>query len=77
MTTVEIKSTLFREVEELSADALQEVLNFVEYLKSRRRQGKEPSPQQNVSDALRMLEKDSLIHLEEEFAGYKEKYPHE
>ena len=79
MTTLDIKKTLVKEVEELSVDALQEVLDFVEFLKIKRwRETLQPeSPQLSVYDELRALEMDSLVHLEEEFANYKEDYPYE
>ncbi|MBN1450464.1 MAG: DUF2281 domain-containing protein [Anaerolineales bacterium] len=79
MTTIEIKKTLAKEVEELSGDALQEVLDFVEFLKIKR--WRETAPPQSsrlsVADELRALEMDSLVHLEAEFATYKEDYPYE
>lgn len=79
MTAIEIKKTLVKEVEELSGDALQEVLDFVEFLKIKRwREAGQSKPSQlSVSDELRALEMDSLVHLEEEFANYKEDYPYE
>ena len=79
MTTGEIKNTLVKEVEDLSADALQEVLDFVEFLKIKhwRDTAQPASSQQSVYEELRALEMHSLVHLEEEFANYKEQYPYE
>ena len=79
MTPVEIRKMLVKEVEDLSADALQEVLDFVEFLKIKQWRGTAQlaSPQQSVYDELRALEMNSLVHLEEEFANYKEHYPYE
>ncbi len=79
MTTGEIRQTLVKEVEDLSVDVLQEVLDFVEFLKIKqwRETTKPISSQQSVYDELRALEMNSLIHLEEEFANYKEQYPYE
>ena len=79
MTAIEIKKTLVKEVEELSVDALQEVLDFVEFLKIKRwrNRGQVSVSQQSVADDLRALEMDSLVHVEEEFANYKEEFPYE
>ena len=79
MTAIEIKKTLVKEVEELSVDALQEVLDFVEFLKIKRwrNPGQSTSSQQRVTDELHALEMNSLVHVEEEFANYKEEHPHE
>ena len=79
MTAIDIKKTLVKEVEELSVDALQEVLDFVEFLKITRwrNRGHVSASQQGVADDLRALDMDSLMHLEEEFVNYKEEYPHE
>ncbi|MGD9973671.1 MAG: DUF2281 domain-containing protein [Desulfatirhabdiaceae bacterium] len=77
MTTTDIKNTLIKEVEYLSPDALQEVLDFVEFLKIKRcrRQAQSGPSQLSVYDELHAMEMNSLIHLEEEFANYKENYP--
>ena len=79
MTAIDIKNTLAKEVEELSVDALQEVLDFVEFLKIKRWRNRRhvSVSQQSVADDLRALEMDSLVHLEEEFANYKEEFPYE
>lgn len=79
MTTIEIKKTLLKEIDDLSGNALQEALDFVEFLKVKqwRDAGRANSSRQRVAEELRALETDSLIHLEEEFATYKEDYPHE
>lgn len=79
MTTIEIKQTLVKEVEDLSGDALQEVLDFVEFLKIKRWRdtGQSVPSHLSVYDELRALEMNSLVHLEEEFANYKEDYPYE
>ena len=79
MTAIDIKKTLVKEVEELSVDALQEVLDFVEFLKIKRwrERGNVSLTHQSIADDLRALEMDSLVHVEEEFANYKEEYPYE
>ena len=79
MTTLEIKDTLSKEVDSLPAEALHEVLDFVEFLKVKRLKiGLETSkPNQVVFDELNVLGANSQMHLEEEFADYKESYPHE
>ena len=79
MTKGEITQILVKEVEGLSANALQEVLDFVEFIKIKEWQ-ETPTPvsnQQSMDDELRALDMHSLIHLEEEFANYKERYPYE
>ena len=78
MTAIEIKKTLVNEVEELSVEALQEVLDFVEFLKIKRwRNPGQSASQSSLADELHALEMNSLVHLEEEFANYKEEYPYE
>lgn len=79
MTAIDIKNTLAKEVDELSVDALQEVLDFVEFLKITRwrNRGQISVSQQSVADDLHALDMNSLVHLEKEFANYKNEFPYE
>lgn len=71
--------TILHETEGLSWNALQEVLDFIQFLKFKEQQSHTLSlaETQDMYQALQMGEADSLAHLEEEFAHYKERYPHE
>lgn len=78
MTKIEIEQTIAKETQELSMNALQEVLDFIHFMKMKEvRDATEAhrSSEQRIHDDLRALDTDSLVHLEEEFANYKLLYP--
>jgi len=66
-----IPDIILKETKHLSDDLLKEVLDFILFLKSKN--------QKPTSDAqvLSTLQKEELIHLEDEFKNYKNLYPHE
>lgn len=78
MTKVEIEQTIAKETQGLSVNALHEVLDFIQFIKMKEyREGTTRLPtDQGIHSELRALDKSSLAHLEEEFANYKELYPH-
>ncbi len=75
----QMAQNILHEAEGLSWDALQEVLDFIRFLKFKeQRTHKQPlTKEQDIHQTLRTGEADSLAHLEEEFSHYKELYPHE
>uniref|UniRef100_Q3ASE0 DUF2281 domain-containing protein n=1 Tax=Chlorobium chlorochromatii (strain CaD3) TaxID=340177 RepID=Q3ASE0_CHLCH len=79
MTAIDIKKTLAIEVEKLSVDALQEVLDFVQFLKIKQWRNREQVSfsQQRIADDLHAFDINSVVHLEEEFADYKKEFPYE
>jgi hypothetical protein len=79
MANIEIAQTIVKETQGLSSDALQEVLDFIQFIKMReyRARKKHLGVGSDVDAELRLLDMSSLAHLEEEFANYKELFPHE
>ena len=79
MPNVEIEQTIFKETQGLSANALQEVLDFIQFIKMKehRKEKKHFATDRNIDKELRALGTNSIAHLEEEFANYKELYPYE
>jgi len=79
MTNLEIQKTIIKETQELPFDILQEVLDFIQFVKMKKIRNKIGSVSENNEwqKELEVLSKNSLAHLEEEFADYKEMYPHE
>lgn len=78
MIAFDTKTALLQEVESLPSDALQEALDFVEFLKIKRARGGAPVlPDKPLHAELSALDMNELIHLEKEFAGYRDLYPHE
>jgi len=71
MANSNIPEIILKETKHLPDDLLQEVLDFVLFLKSKKQ--KQPAEAQILST----LQQNELIHLEEEFEDYKNLYPHE
>ena len=79
MTKVDIEQTIVKETQELSFEALQEILEFIQFIKLKE-QGLIPKSfpdDKKLHEELQALNTSSLAHLEEEFANYKELYPQE
>ncbi len=79
MANVEIAQTIINETQDLSIKALREILNFIRFIRLREQQemNKHSLAENNIDSELRALDTSSLAHLEEEFANYRELYPHE
>ena len=77
MIKADIEQMIVKETQGLSIYALQEVLDFIQFLKIKtHREGTTQLPtDQGIHNELRALDTNSLSHLEEEFANYKELYP--
>jgi hypothetical protein len=72
MTTSQIQKTLYNYTKGLPKDALQEVLDFVQFIRQRtlKYSGKPSKKKPSLSFS-------QTIHLEEEFKNYKSHYPSE
>lgn len=78
MSKAEIEKTIMKETKSLSVDSLIEVLDFIQFLKTKKhKRSREKFFEKKLSEELTDLDKISLVHLEEEFANYKELYPRE
>ena len=79
MNQQEIEQTILKETQGLSFNALQEILDFIQFLKIKnlREVTNYKDQEQAIRNELKTLELDSFAHLEKEFADYKELYPHE
>jgi hypothetical protein len=77
MNKLEMEKTILEESKGLSLAALREVLDFVQFIKSKRMEGGRMALVDNVKRELSELDKTSLAHLEAEFKDYKELYPYE
>jgi len=78
MSKVLLEKTIIEETKGLSFDALNEILDFIKFIKAQKAKNLiEDSVEKTIDNELSVLNSGSLIHLEEEFANYKEKYPHE
>jgi hypothetical protein len=73
-----IAKMFFDETKDLPFDALNEILDFVQFIKSKNSIiTAKKSFANNIHKNLRDLKDTSLMHLEEEFSNYREQYPHE
>jgi len=72
MTTSQIQKTLYNYTKGLPKDALQEVLDFVQFIRQRtlKYSGKATKKKSSLSSS-------QTLHLEEEFKNYKLLYPSE
>lgn len=72
MTTSQIQKTLYNYTKGLPKDALQEVLDFVQFIRQRsfKHSGKALKEKSSLSSS-------QILHLEEEFKNYKLLYPSE
>ena len=78
MSKSELEKMIIEETKNLSDETLHEVLDFIQFLKDKNhKKPKKKSFEKGLTDELSELNKVSLIHLEEEFANYKELFPYE
>lgn len=71
MNAAEIETQILQNTKGLPADALQEILHFVQFIRERRLK----FSLDDLSMKLSVLDKSEAKHLEEEFKNYKELYP--
>ncbi|MDZ7724260.1 MAG: hypothetical protein U5R06_16005 [candidate division KSB1 bacterium] len=69
-----IKELVVKEADDLSPDILNEVLDFIHFLKLKHAF---ENKGESLEIALKELYTASMSHLDEEFADYKTDYPHE
>lgn len=78
MTKAVLEKMIVKETKDLSIETLNQILDFIQFIKAKRLKNfMEESFEKGMNNELNELNKMSLIHLEEEFANYKEQYPHE
>jgi hypothetical protein len=69
---------LMREIQGLPKEALAEVINFVRFLRTKlSSQKKKMKSLDSITAELRMLSRNEVQHLEEEFVNYRKLYPRE
>jgi len=73
MTTLQIEKTLSRYIKGLPDDAIQEILDFIIFIRHKRLK----KPSENLTIELSNLNLNQTTHLEEEFNDYKQIYPNE
>lgn len=73
MSTEQLHKAILEKSKGLSNEALQEVLDFIAFLKAK----DHPTEQDSINTALSNLDKSELSHVEEEFYDYKKLYPSE
>ncbi|MBN2007717.1 hypothetical protein JW960_00055 [candidate division KSB1 bacterium] len=78
MSKAIIEKMIVEETKNLSAEALNEILDFIQFIKTKKfKKLLEETTEEDIKTNLNELSAVSLTHLEDEFANYKEKYPHE
>jgi len=78
MSKAVIEKMIVEETKNLSFEALNEILDFIQFIKTKKfKKLFEETFEENIKTNLDKLNTVSLLHLEDEFANYKEKYPHE
>ncbi len=74
----QIEKLILKETKGLPLYALNEVLNFIQFIKEKKLKNKrEDIFKDNLHFELSLLDKNELSHLEDEFKDYKELYPRE
>ncbi len=79
MNQQDIDETIRKETQGLPFNALQEILDFIQFIKIKicREIANKERKDQNIRNGIKTLDKNSITHLENEFADYKELYPYE
>jgi hypothetical protein len=73
MSKAQLEEELIRYAKGLPEDALQEILDFIQFLRQKRIN----KPADNLTAELSSLSASQTAHLEEEFEDYKKLYPRE
>ncbi|MCD4744828.1 MAG: hypothetical protein K8R58_00850 [Bacteroidales bacterium] len=74
MNTTQIESQILQHTKGLPLDVLQEILDFIQFVKVKKIK---KSSLDNLKKELSILDQSEAKHLEEEFINYKELYPNE
>lgn len=77
MSTAKYEKLILTETKGLPEEALEEVLDFIQFLKQKVNKIKSDNYEKKVSKTLTRLNKSELSHVEEEFINYKKLYPRE
>ena len=78
MSKAILEKIILEETKDLPLETLNEVIDFIQFIKTKKLKNiVEKSFEKNINTKLTELTQLSLVHLEEEFANYKEIYPHE
>lgn len=74
----QIERLILKETENLPQNILNEILDFILFIKHRRLKNTENNlVEDDLNNDLHILDNKELLHLEEEIRNYKELYPHE
>ncbi len=74
MSKTVIEKMIIEEAKDLSVESLNEILDFILFIKTKKMK---KAFEKDIKTELDSLNKMSLVHLEEEFLNYKELYPRE
>jgi len=78
MSKAILEKIILEETKDLPLETLNEVIDFIQFIKTKKLKNiVEKSFEKNINTKLTELTQLYLVHLEEEFANYKEIYPHE
>jgi hypothetical protein len=72
MKSAELQNNIVQHIKGLPEEALQEILDFVQFLRYKKGQN---YPADNINYELDKLDNKELQHLERELANYKDLYP--
>ena len=72
-----IEKLILKETKGLPPFALNEVLDFILFIKEKKLKKNDDTFKSNLEFELSLLDHKEIVHLEEEFQDYKELYPHE
>lgn len=73
MTTAQIEKTILSYTKGLPVEILQEILDFIQFVREKRISAKSD----NLNSDLSLLNESQVKHLEAEFKNYKQLYPRE
>lgn len=73
----QIEKIILKETKGLSPYALNEILDFIQFIKEKKIKKGADIFKDSLNLELSLLDKKELTHLEEEFKDYKEIYPRE
>jgi len=72
-----IEKLILKETKGLPPFALNEVLDFILFIKEKKLEKNDDTFKSNLEYELSLLDHKEMVHLEEEIKDYKELYPHE
>jgi len=74
---IKIKEYIWQNMNDLPEDRLNEILDFVIYIRKKVYDPDFFQMDNDINDELKVKSHREIQHLEEEFKNYKTKYPHE